>query len=70
LQESKLVLISSTVVHSLLGCPHVDWCYSAFRGASGGIFLMWYRRIVERIEECVGDFSVACLFRNVKDGFS
>jgi hypothetical protein len=29
---------------------------------------MWDRRIVEKIEECVEDFSVACSFRNVEDG--
>lgn len=31
---------------------------------------MWNRRVVEKIEECVKDFSVACSFRNVKDGLS
>lgn len=31
---------------------------------------MWNRRVVEKIEECVKDFPVACSFRNVKDGLS
>jgi exonuclease III len=70
LQESKLELISNSVVRSLWGCHHVDWCYSASRGAPGSILLMWDRRVVEKIEEYVGEFSVACSFRNVEDGFS
>jgi hypothetical protein len=28
------------------------------------------RRVVEKIEECVGEYTVSCSFRNVKDGFS
>jgi hypothetical protein len=51
LQETKLELISSNVVRSLWGCQHVDWCYSTLRGASGGILLMWDRRVVDKIEE-------------------
>ena len=42
----------------------------ASRGASGGIFLMWDRRVVEKIEEHVGKFYVACSFKKIKDGFS
>ena len=34
-------------------------------GAAGGILLMWDRRVVEKIEECVGRFVVACMFRSV-----
>jgi hypothetical protein len=56
LQESKLELISNSVVCSLWGCNHLDWCYSTSRGASGGILRMWDRRVVEKIEECGGIF--------------
>jgi hypothetical protein len=34
---------------------------------------MWGRRVVEKIEECVGKFTVTCFFfffGNVEDGFS
>ena len=30
---------------------------------------MWDRRLVEKLEEAVGDFSVSCRFRNVRDNF-
>jgi exonuclease III len=29
LQETKLELISSSIVRSVWGCQHVDWCYLA-----------------------------------------
>lgn len=28
---------------------------------------MWDRRVMEKIEECVGEFTIACSFRNVED---
>jgi hypothetical protein len=36
--------------------------------ASGGILLMWDRRVVSKIDACLGSFVVACSFRNVEDG--
>lgn len=29
---------------------------------------MWDRKVVEKMEECVGNFMVAFLFKNTKDG--
>jgi hypothetical protein len=31
---------------------------------------MWNIRVVEEIEECVGEFNIAYLFRNVSDHFT
>ena len=36
-------------------------------GASGGILLMWDKRVVEKVEDAVGQFSVSCKFKNVAD---
>jgi exonuclease III len=69
LQDTKLEFVSRVVVRSLWGCQHVDWCYLGLRGASGGILLMWDRRVVKKIEDCVGIFSVACSFRSVNVNF-
>jgi hypothetical protein len=41
---------------------YVDWIYLGSTGASGGILLMWDRRVVEKIEECLWRFVVACVF--------
>lgn len=32
-------------------------------GASGGIIVMWDKWMVNLIEECIGDYSVACFFK-------
>jgi hypothetical protein len=37
------------------------------RRASNGISIMWDRRVVEKIDECVGEFTLAITFRNVED---
>jgi hypothetical protein len=67
LQETKLDLIDRKIVRSLWGIPHVDWVYLGSVGASGGIILMWDRRVVEKLDAAVGHFSVSCKFRNVLD---
>lgn len=61
LQESKLEFITNNVVRSLWECHHVNWCYSTSRSGSE-ILLMSNRRVVEKIEECVREFTVACSF--------
>jgi hypothetical protein len=40
----------------------VCWCYSASRGTSGGILITWDQRVVEKVEERVGEFNIACSF--------
>ena len=67
LQETKLGLISSRVVRSLWGGQYVDWVFLGSNGASGGILLMWDRRVVEKLEDAVGQYSVSCKFRTVMD---
>ena len=55
------------IVRSLWGIHHVDGVYLGSNGASGGILLMWDRRVVEKIDEAVGLFSVSCKFRSIAD---
>jgi exonuclease III len=69
LQETKMEYISSSFVRNLWGCAYADWCFVASRGASGGILLMWDRRVVTKIEVCVGEFVTTCYFKNVEDEF-
>jgi len=67
LVETKMSVISREVVRSLWGCYHVDWCYLGANGVSGEILLMWDRRVVEKVEECVGRYIVACSLRDTGD---
>ena len=69
LQETKMKLITRGFIKSIWGCHHVDWVYLSSIGTSSGILVMWDRRVVEKLEEAVGDFSVSCRFRNVGDNF-
>ena len=69
LQETKLEQVTRRIVRSLWDIHHVDWMFLGFVGASGGILLMWDRRVVEKIDEVVGDFLVSCRFRGVIDQF-
>lgn len=62
--------MSYSIVCSLWGYSHVDWCCLESKGASGGNLLICNRRVVEKIEECVGGFIVACSLRNVENQFS
>ena len=68
LQETKISWFTPSLVHSLWRCPYVEWCYVAAEGASGGILLMWDRRVVSKIDVCLGSYVAACCFRNVEDG--
>ncbi|KAF5461248.1 hypothetical protein F2P56_021060 [Juglans regia] len=69
LQETKLEDISRQIVRSLWRGQHVGWSFLPSNGASGGVLVMFDTRVVERVEECVGDFTVACSFVNIDDGF-
>ena len=67
LQETKMELITTRIVRSLWRYKHVDWMFLGSNGASGGILLMWDRRLVEKLEDAVGYFFVPCKFKNVED---
>jgi hypothetical protein len=68
----KLSLKSCLIVLCIAyrGFHHVDWCCLDFRGATGGVLITWDRRVEEKIEECMGEFSLAITFRNVEDHFT
>ena len=61
--------VTRGLVRSIWSCPFVDWLYLGSEGASSGILLMWDRRVVEKLEEAVGNFSISCRFKNVNDHF-
>uniref|UniRef100_A0A2N9G614 Uncharacterized protein n=1 Tax=Fagus sylvatica TaxID=28930 RepID=A0A2N9G614_FAGSY len=69
LQETKLAVITRRVVQSLWGNQHVDWISLGSNGAAGGILLMWDKRVVEKVDEAAGYYSLSCKFRNVLDQF-
>lgn len=69
LQETKLKLINRGIVRSLWSGAHVDWVYMASNGALGGVVVMWDRRVVEKMKEFIGRYTVACSFKSVSKNF-
>ena len=69
LQESKLDSTNSILVKNLRGSPFVDWGALDALHTTGGIILMWDRRVFEKIDLVVGSFSVLVLLKGVSDGF-
>jgi hypothetical protein len=67
LQETKLEMITTGLVQSLWRFLYAEWCFVPLIGASGGILLMLYRRVVSKVDVCVGNFVAASLFWNVED---
>jgi exonuclease III len=69
-QETKLHSLSRYVVRSLWRCNHIDWCTLDSSGASGGILIMWDTRVVEKVDECVEEFTLAVFVKNIADNFA
>jgi hypothetical protein len=69
-QETKLHSLSRYLVRSLWRCNHIDWCTLDSSGASGGILKMWDTRVVEKVDECVGEFTLAISVKTLADNFS
>jgi hypothetical protein len=67
LQETKLFSLSRRLVRSLWRCNYVDWVCLDSCGASGGILILWDKRVVEKIEDCYGVYSLAVKFRFIED---
>ena len=61
-QKTKMELITAQVVRSLWRCQFVDWLFLGSSGASSEIILMWDKRVVEKLEDAIGYFSVSCKF--------
>jgi hypothetical protein len=61
LVETKMAVISRKVVRSLWGYRYVDWCYMGARGVSGGLLLMWDRRVVEKWSSVWEDIQLLVL---------
>ena len=66
--KRQMELITRGFVRSLWGCHYVDLVYLGSLGASGGILVM-HSRVVEKLKEAVGHYSVSCRFKNVGDNF-
>ena len=54
LQKTKLASSNFALVQSLWGSPFVDWAVLDAVQTSGGVLLIWDKRVVEKIDISVG----------------
>jgi hypothetical protein len=54
---------------NLMGKLFVDWEIFLASGTVGGVLLLWDRRVLEKLDSVVCQFSVSCLWKGVSDGF-
>ena len=69
LQEMKIANMNRQLVCSFWSCPFVDWAILEADQTTGGIVLMWDKRVLEKVEVMVGTFSVSVKWQGVGDGF-
>lgn len=67
-QETKINFVSHSIVNSLWNFRWVGWVEFVLNGASEDILVMQDRRMVELVDNYVGNFLVACHFKSVDDG--
>ena len=68
-QETKVASIDIAFVRSLWGSPFIDWVALDAVQTSGGVLLVWDKRVFEKMDIIVGQFSVSVLLREVVDDF-
>lgn len=51
LQETKMGSVSKNILRSTCVSTFVDWIHLASLGASHGLLLLWYKQVVEKLED-------------------
>ncbi|KAG6644474.1 hypothetical protein CIPAW_08G057000 [Carya illinoinensis] len=69
LQETKLKFVDRSIIRNLWNCVYAGWTSLPSKGASGGIIVMWDKRVVDLVDEYIGEFVVAGSFMSLEDGF-
>ena len=68
-QETTVSSIDIAFVQSLWGSPFIDWAVLDAVQTLGGVSLIWDKRIFEKMDVIVGQFSFSVLLRGVVDDF-
>ncbi|KAL4601768.1 hypothetical protein ACB092_10G005900 [Castanea dentata] len=69
LLETKLGVMSRSLVGSLWNFPYLDWVALDADYTSGGILVMWDRRVLEKVEDMMWLYSVSIRWWRVVEGF-
>lgn len=65
LQETKLCVVSDSIVNEVWGCLSARWLCRESVGASGGILLIWIGKNFIARDQWVGSYSVSVLLEDV-----
>ena len=57
------------LICSLWSCPYVDWVALDANQTVGGVLMMWDRKVLEKLEVMVGQFSISVRWQGLGDGF-
>ena len=68
-QETKVSSTDVAFVRSLWGSPFTDWTVLDAMQTSRGVLLIWDKRVFEKLDVIVGQFSINVLLRGVVDDF-
>ena len=69
LQETKMQEMSRIIVKSFGVGRCLDWKTLNSRGVSGGVLVLWDKRVLQLLEAEVGTFSMSCRFKSCEDDF-
>ena len=69
LQETKLDHLDQRLIRSIWSNPYAGWEFVNAVNTAGGILLLWDKRVLDKIDSCIGEFSVSCSWKGVEDGF-
>ena len=59
----------SSIVRSLCGSPFLDWVALDAVNTAEGMLLVWDKRVYEKVDCAIGQFSVNVLLKGVVDDF-
>ena len=62
IQETRWKDCSKRIIRSLASSRFVDWTASCSEGASGGIVILWYTRVVQLVGVEESSYSLSCRF--------
>lgn len=55
MQETKFKGMDSSIARDFWGSEEVDWSYADAEGASGGLLIMWKKKVIDSLFSFKGD---------------
>lgn len=69
-QETKVEKVDKEFVDGVGGNTWTDWDFLGAMGSTGGVLVMWDRRVFLKVDSVAGFHSVSCLLKGVEDDFT